>query len=320
MLSANGMVSTVAGGDAPLGVGPYAQQCYRPVDGSCAKATFAAPQGIAVDAAGNIYVADFGDLIFMPSILGTIMGYAPSGGTAIRKITDPGSASCTVSTLVAATGACGADSYINFDGPGGLTLDAVGNLYVTQAAAIRKVTPAGVVTTIAGNDNGVTGNTDGPAASATFNGLSGIALDNQGNLYVADSGNHAIRKITPDGMVSTWAGSGALGYTNFSSIGYATINGLTIDTDGNLYLADSYNNAVRRITPDGQVTTLASGCPTGRTLFGNSGTLQPSIRWDAMPTDQACFNGPTGVAVDASGAIYVADTYNFAIRKIAPAQ
>ncbi|WP_371867940.1 gluconolaconase [Pseudoduganella rivuli] len=190
-----------------------------------------------------------------------------------------------------------------FADPYGVALDANGNVYIADggdANRIRRIAPDGTVTTLAG---GAEGYADGPAAQARFNTPSGIAIDRQGNLYVADTGNHAIRKITPDGTVSTLAGSGVAGTAD--GIGKAAqFNGpvgLAVDDDGTVYVADTYNDTIRKIAPDGVVSTLA-------------GTGVPG---DADgPALQASFDTPCALAIDTDGALLVADTRNDAIRRI----
>ncbi|MCL2725012.1 MAG: NHL repeat-containing protein [Polyangiaceae bacterium] len=258
-------------------------------NGVCANATFSSLSDIAVDATGNIYIAD-------------------SGNNMIYKIITS-SSSCNVSILAgsgAAKDVDGTGSNAAFDGPEGLTVDASGNVYVTEWGGnkIRKVTPGGVVSTIAGN--GTAGHIDGTGMGATFNEPTGIAVDTDGNLYVAEVGNNDIRKITPDGSVSTLAGSGiqALKDGIGTSAAFNQPFGLAIGPDGYLYVPDTTNNAVRKVSiPTGEVTTIAGS--------GEEGAADG-------PAGQATFNGPVGVTVDANGVIYVADQGNNKIRKITP--
>ncbi len=190
-----------------------------------------------------------------------------------------------------------------FSDPYGVAVDGKGNIYIADGGdgnRIRRIAPDGAVTTVAGGEEGYA---DGPGAKARFHTPSGLALDRQGNLYVADTGNHAIRKITPDGVVSTVAGSGVAG--NADGVGKAAhFNGpvgLAIDDGGTLYVADTYNDVVRKIAPDGTVTTLAgSGAP------GDADG----------PALSASFDTPCALLVDADGALLVADTRNDAIRRI----
>jgi len=194
-----------------------------------------------------------------------------------------------------------------FESPGGVRADADGNIFVSDGYAntIRKVTPAGVVTTVAGIA-GQSGSTDGPAASALFNGPGGVAVDASGNLYVADDLNYTIRKIA-GGTVSTLAGvAGQQGETNGQgpAARFYDPQNLAVDSAGNLYVADGHGNAIRKVTPAGDVTTLAGS--------GTSGSA------DGMGT-AAEFDDPTGIAVDATGNVYVADNGNDTIRVITPA-
>mgnify|MGYP005992299741 FL=1 len=170
---------------------------------------------------------------------------------------------------------------------------------------IRKITPAGVVTTVAGSSKGYA---DGTGASAQFSQPYGVAVDNSGNIYVADLQNNNIRKITPAGVVSTLAGAASYNSTGGSSNGTGTAArfnfpyGLDVDNSGNVYVADGNNSQIRKITPAGVVTTFA-GSTHG--FADGQGTA-------------AKFASPQGVSIDASGNVFVADTNGFKIRKITP--
>ena len=145
--------------------------------------------------------------------------------------------------------------------PFGIAVGEDGTIYVADAGdsnQIRKITPDGSVTTLAG---GREGSADGAGAQASFHTPSGLAIDADGNLYVADTGNNRIRKVTPEGVVSTIAGDGTAGYADGPSA-QARFNGpigVAVDKDGNVYVADSYNDRIRKISKDGQVTTLGAG-------------------------------------------------------------
>jgi sugar lactone lactonase YvrE len=201
-----------------------------------------------------------------------------------------------------------------FGFPGSVRTDTLGNLIVADAAnnTVRKVTPQGVVTLIAGV-SGSSGSTDGPAASALFNGPAGVAPDSSGNIYVADDLSQTIRKISASGTVSTIAGkAGSQGVVDGSGSSARLYDpqNLALDpSSGNLYVADGKANVIRKVTPGGSVTTFA-GLP-------QSGG--PAIAGSADGTgSSASFNNPTGVAVDVAGNVYVGDTGNNTVRKITP--
>jgi streptogramin lyase len=206
----------------------------------------------------------------------------------------------------AADAADGTGAAASFYHPSGVATDASGNVYVADQSnhKIRKITPAGVVTTFAGS--GAVGAADGIGTAASFNSPSGVAVDASGNVYVADLGNHTIRKITSSGVVTTFAGSGAAGAADgtgtTASFNFPT--GIAVDALGNVYVADQVNNKIRKITAVGGVTTFA-----GSGAAGAADGAGPA----------ASFNFPTGVAVDVSGNVYVADLFNYTIRKITPA-
>jgi sugar lactone lactonase YvrE len=194
----------------------------------------------------------------------------------------------------------------SFNSPNGITLDSSGNIYVVDTGndTIRKITPAGAVTTIAGSA-GVVGYMDGAASVATFNSPKGIIVDPIGNIYVADTLNHSIRKVTPIGVVSTFAGTPTVAGNadgNSVSANFNLPSGIALDSKGNLFVADTGNHLIRKISSAGVVTTLA-------------GTAGVAGSTDGVGLG-ASFNSPLGVTVDAYGNVYVADTGNETIRKI----
>jgi len=242
-----------------------------------ASTQFNYPTGVAVDASGNVYVADYAN-------------------HRIRKITLEG----RVDTL--ASGSASAQ----FNYPTGVAVDASDNVYVADSFnhRIRKITAAGEVSTLAGTGESGSMNGDG-ITEAQFNYPRGVAVDAEGNLYVTDEYNHLIRKITAAGEVSTLAGTGESGSMNGEGITEARFNsptGVAVDAEGNVYVADTSNHLIRKITAAGEVSTLAG--------TGESG----SMNGDGIT--EAQFNYPRGVAVDAEGNLYVADTSNHLIRKI----
>jgi sugar lactone lactonase YvrE len=279
----NWLVSTIAGLAGNINTN----------DGTGGIARFEGPAGIALDGAGNLYVADSLD-------------------EAIRKITPSGS-NWVVSTfagsarLSGSTDATGSAARFNY--PAAIVWDGANNLYVADANnnAVRKVTTAGVVTTIAGLPAALSGSADGTGGSARFYEPQGIGISSAGTLYVADTDNNEIRKVTSAGVVSTFAGTAAGGSADGagSTARFNYPYGITVDAGGNLYVTDQNNHTVREITPAGIVNTMAGSLASSGSADGVGGNAQ--------------FNEPQGVAVDTNGNVYVADFINFTIRKISPA-
>ncbi|WP_310556161.1 NHL repeat-containing protein [Flavobacterium sp.] len=250
-------------------------------DGSGATAQFSSPTGVAIDASGNVYVAD-------------------TGSHKIRKISPAG----VVTTLAGSTQgfADGTSTTAQFDTPNGVAVDAFGNVYVadTENQKIRKISPTGSVTTLAGSTLGFA---EGTSTVAQFHLPYSLAVDANGNVFVADIGNDRIRKINPFGVVTTFAG-GTQGFADGTgtSAQFDRPFSVALDASGNMYVADRNNNKIRKISPGAVVTTLA-----GSTLGFADGSSATSR-----------FYFPHGVAVDASGNVYVADRDNHSIRKISP--
>jgi len=197
----------------------------------------------------------------------------------------------------------GAAGQARFGEPFGVAVDKDGNVYVADAGEsnrIRKLTPQGEVTTLAGGREGYA---DGRGAEAAFNTPSSLAVDKDGNLYVADTGNNRVRRVTPEGVVTTVAGSGEAGFQDgpAAEARFDAPVGVAVDKDGNVYVADTYNDRVRLVTKDGQVRTLAGA---GRPGHADG------------PAADALFDTPCALAVSEAGDIYVADTGNNRLRKI----
>ena len=252
-------------------------------DGNASLASFTFPQGICIDATGNIYVADTTNNI-------------------IRKITADG----TVTTIAGTAGVTGwwdgQGSEAAFNLPIGITVAPNGYLYVADTFnhKIRKISPFGVVATFSGIGSG---NIDGDASIARFSSPQGIVLDSNGNIFIADYGNHKIRKVEPNGFVTTFAGIGSSGSADGNGIA-ASFNrpaGITIDGNDNLYVVESFGQKIRKITPTADVTTIA-----GNGSSGNNNGIGSA----------ANFNFPSGIAVDHSGNLFISDTNNNVIRKI----
>jgi len=267
-----GVVTTLAGTPGVFGS----------ADGTGPAASFWNPYGVAVDGSGNVYVAD-----------------APNN--LIRKITPAG-----VVTTLAGTRSSPGGPLGDVPDPTGVAVDGSGNVYVADRGlnVIKKVSPAGVVTTVAGTIP-FPGSADGIGTAASFNGPYGVAVDGSGNLYVADTGNETIRKITPAGVVTTLAGTAGIAGSADGTGAAARFNEpvkLTVDRWGTVYVADTNNNTIRKITHAGVVTTLAGVAGVHGSADGTGSA--------------ATFYAPVGLAADSSGNLYVGDAGNSTIRKI----
>jgi PKD repeat protein len=206
-------------------------------------------------------------------------------------------------------------------GPYGVAADSAGNLYIADAVdhRVRKVSPAGTITTVAGNGTAGFSGDGGPATAAQLNGLISVALDPAGNLYIADRFNHRVRKVSPAGTITTVAGNGTAGFSGDGGpAGSAQLNepfGVALDAAGNLYIADTVNDRVRRVTPAPVAAGRAlavSGSDTITTIVGGgAGGLG-----DGGPATSAQLDAPASLAFDAAGNLYIADVNNNRIRKV----
>jgi uncharacterized protein (TIGR03437 family) len=278
-LASGGNIGTVAGN------GNYS---YSGDNGQATSAQLNTPQAVAVDSSGNLYIAD-------------------TANNVVRKVTAAGVISTIAGNGTAGSGGDGgAATSAQLNSPQGIAVDASGNVYVadTQNARVRKVTN-GAINTVAGSGTAGFGGDGGAAASAQLNIPTGLAVDGAGNLYIADFSNNRIRKVT-NGTITTLAGNGLAGYTGdggaATNAQLTTPVAVTTDASGNVYIADTGNNAVRMVNLRGFVSTVA-----GNGLAGYSG--------DGGPAVSAMVGNPAGVAVDASGNLYISDG-SVRVRKV----
>ncbi|MEU1028303.1 RICIN domain-containing protein [Streptomyces mirabilis] len=219
-------------------------------------------------------------------------------------------------TTVAGTGDAGATGddgpavAARLDRPYGLAMDSTGTLYFSDHNnhRVRKVTTDGRIRTVAGTGTPGSGDDQGPAPSAQLDTPREVAVDRAGNLYIADSENHRIRKVTVDGQIGTVAGTGTAGFSGDDGLAVAAeLNcpyGVAVDNTGNLYIADTDNHRVRQVTPDGQIRTVA-------------GTGTPGYSGDGGSAATTQLNSPYGVAVDGAGNLYITDAENHRVRRVA---
>ncbi|WP_422086225.1 NHL repeat-containing protein [Variovorax sp.] len=292
--------------DGGLLIGDWGNNIVRKISPEADVTTFAGNGNFAT-VNGNGTNASFEDLASLTVDATDTAFVADAQGHRIRKIT-PTRDVTTVAGNGTNTTTDGNGTNATFNTPVSVAADAVGNLYVLEygGAVVRKITPAGDVTTLAGSSP--RGFADGTKTDAKFGRGYNIAIDVSGNLYVADSENNRIRKVTPDGVVTTFAGTGTPGATDGpgKSATFSSPRGVAVDADGNVYVADFGNSLLRRITPAGVVSTLAGqeGNKGGQDGIGKAAT----------------FNQPQGLTINAAGTLYVADTFGNLIRKVTPVQ
>ncbi|MFK8850843.1 RICIN domain-containing protein [Streptomyces sp. Ac-502] len=285
-ITTDGKISTVAGTGKP---GPGGD------GGPATAAQLNFPRGVTVDKTGALYIAD-------------------SDNHRVRKVTTDGKISTVAGTGTAGfSGDGGAATAARLDKPFGVAVDGTGALYVAEYTnhRVRKVTTDGKISTVAGNGSAGFGGDGGPAVAAQLKNPYGVAVDGAGDLYIADSGNHRVRKITADGKISTIAGTATKGSggDNGPATQAQLNNPLAVlaDSTGTLYIAEHSGHRIRRITPDGMISTVA-----GTGVKGSDG--------DDGPAASAQLNGPFGLAVDCVDALYIASWGGHRLRKIASAR
>ncbi len=289
-VSKSGIISTIAGNGIPGYSG----------DGGPATAAMLEqyPEGLAIDTFGNVFICDHNSnrirKVDVSGIISTVagngvLGYSGDGGPATSAA---------------------------FHYPSDVAVDLAGNIYVADEfnQVIRKINTAGIITTVAGTGIGGYSGDGGPATNAKIHQPMGVMADNEGNIYICDQLNSCIRKINSSGVISTFAGIG--GSDGFSGDGGPAIAAelhyptrTAIDTLGNIYIADLYNNVVRKVNPSGIISTIV-GIGTG------FGTGIGAYSGDFGPATASELSGPVGVAVDLHGNIFVSDASNNRIRKI----
>ncbi|MFN4252114.1 NHL repeat-containing protein, partial [Deinococcus sp.] len=252
--------------------------------GPATAASLQSPSGLAVDSNNNLYIAE-------------------SSGHRVRKVAPDGTITTFAGTGTAtSTGDGGPATAATLQSPIGLAVDSNNNLYIAERSGyrVRKVAPDGIITTFAGTGTlGSTGD-GGPATAATMRSPAGLAVDSDNNLYIAESGGHRVRKVAPDGIITTFAGTGT--YSSTGDGGPATAatmrspEGLAVDSNNNLYMAERDGHRVRKVAPDGIITTLA-------------GTGTAGLSGDGGPATAAQHASPSGVAIDRHGNVYA--TYSF---------
>ncbi len=281
-LSPGSIISTIAGN----GTAGYSGD-----GGPAASAELNSPSGVAVDFSGNIYIADYKNnrirRVDASGVISTVAGKGTAGYS----------------------GDGGPASSAELSTPSGVAVDTSGNIYIADSSnnCVRKVDASGVISTVAGNGTAGYSGDGGPAVSAELSSPSGVAVDTSGNIYIADDKNNCIRKVDASGVISTVAGNGTGGYSGdggpASSAELSSPFGVAVDASGNIYIADDKNNRIRKVDASGVISTVA-GNGTG----GYSG--------DGGPATSAQLNSPSGLAVDSSGNIYIADTTNYRVREV----
>ena len=284
MLTPEGEVLLVAGGNAPG---------YSGDGGPALLASLDSPRGLARDSQGNLYIADAGNhRVRRVGLDGNIETIAGNGR-------DESSGDGRPAALA------------GLASPGGLALDREGNLYISEAGGnrVRQVTPEGVIRTIAGPGSGLGDPFWGDALLAELHSPDGLAVDSNGSVYVADTANHLVRKVTPYGEMSVIAGTGVAGFSGdggpASQAQLQFPGGVAVDESGNIFVADSGNNRVRRVDPAGVIRTIA-------------GVGGPGYSGDGGPAWRATLNWPLALALGADGSLYVADAGNFRVRRLTP--
>ncbi len=280
------IITTVAGDGYGAGTG---RGGFSGDGGAATNAKLAQPRGVAVDLAGNIYIGDAENYV-------------------IRKVSPSG----IISTIAGIPGSSG---YSGDGGPAlsaklsglfGICIDNSGNLFFADLQRIRKISTSGTITTVAGNGTAGYSGDGGNATAATIYNPYGLAVDAVGNLYIAEQLNNLVRKVSPSGIISTFAGMGTPSYSGDGGNATAAMlrqpESVAVDNSGNVFIADAGNNVIRKVSTSGIISTVA-----GTGLLSDGG--------DGGPATAANIQSPVGVAVDATGNIYIAE-YLSSVRMV----
>ncbi len=294
--ASNAVFKISAGGTLTLVAG-NSRAGFSGDGGPAVKAQLNTPQGIAVDSAGNVYIADSVNnrvrIVTTGGIINTFAGtgYASPGGP--RSFNDGGPAISGLLHL-----------------PQGVALDKNGNVYIADTGdnSIRIVTTDGIINTFAGDSYPSWAGDTAAAVDAELHSPSDVALDPAGNVYIADTANASIRKVTTDGLINTVAGNQSIGSTGDGAVAtkaaLLTPISLAVDGSGNIFILENGDGKIRKVDSSGNINTIAG---TGAAGFSGDG---------ADPA-KATMNYPTGLAIDSSGNLYIADTLNQRVRKVA---
>ena len=297
----NGIITTVAGN----GYGEYAyQNLWFSGDGGIAtNAELNLPNAVAVDANGNLFISDFyNGRIRKVDANGIITTVAGSGNGTF-------------------SGDGGAATNATLGWPTGVAVDGCGNLFIAdfENQRIRKVDTNGIITTVAGNGTNSFSGDGGAATNAALNSPYSVTVDTSGNFFIADSGNQRIRKVDTSGIITTIAGNGT---NSFSGDGGGATNaalssprGVVVDTRGNLFIADYVNNRIRKVNTNGIITTVTGN---GNSSYNDLGGFVPGgFSGDGGDATTAALFNPCELTLDTSGNLFIADSGNQRIRKVA---
>ncbi len=288
-----GILTTIVAGKSQniYSIVGYGVMAFGGDGGIATSANIAYPCGIAIDASGNLYIAD-------------------SYNNRVRKVNTAGVISTFAGTGVSGfTGDGGVANLARLNDPVGVAVDGSGNVYIADYGnnRIRKINPAGVISTFAGSGGFGFSGDGGPAINAQIYLPAGVTVDATGNVYIAQDNNRRIRKVNTFGIISTFAGNGVLGFSGDGGAAtgaeFDLPTGVAADASGNVFIADRGSNRIRKVNSAGIISTFA-----GTGVAGLSG--------DGGPATNAQLNGPAGVSVDAGGNVYIADMTNNVVRKI----